>query len=392
MRREAAAAPPRSRKPPTRWLATTARNDRRRCTLAPAHRGEHAAFAERLQWFWANHFTVSLAKGARAAPGLRARRDPAAHRRPLRGSAVGRHHAPGDAALPRQPAIRRAASARRGADRARARRDDETPRITGLNENLAREVLELGTRSAPSGRGPDDGGYTQADVTAFAAVLTGWRIAARSDAATRLRRRLARAGQDRARPQLWRRPAGAAPCSPTWRATPDGALVATAGAPPSPTSRRRAGRSPRGATCRSDGQFAELYRELIASPEAWAEPRSAGRRRRSSSSRGGVLARPCRSWRGACRRCWWPVRSRASARRPRPPPPAGRSRRRLAGPEALWKRLEWARAWATGSARASTRASSPHRLPGPAPGRGDAPADRARRRWCPGPRALADGA
>ncbi len=42
------------------------------------------------------------------------------------------------------------------------------PRITGLNENLAREVLELHTLGV-------DGGYTQADVTAFAAVLTGWR-------------------------------------------------------------------------------------------------------------------------------------------------------------------------------------------------------------------------
>src|SRR5258706_82545 len=52
--------------------------------------------------------------------------------------------------------------ARRGSD------DGVVPRITGLNENLAREVLELHTLGV-------DGGYTQADVTAFAAVLTGWR-------------------------------------------------------------------------------------------------------------------------------------------------------------------------------------------------------------------------
>jgi len=37
----------------------------------------------------------------------------------------------------------------------------------GLNENLAREVLELHTLGV-------DGGYTQADVTAFAGILTGW--------------------------------------------------------------------------------------------------------------------------------------------------------------------------------------------------------------------------
>lgn len=37
----------------------------------------------------------------------------------------------------------------------------------GLNENLAREILELHTLGV-------DGGYTQADVTAFAKILTGW--------------------------------------------------------------------------------------------------------------------------------------------------------------------------------------------------------------------------
>jgi uncharacterized protein (DUF1800 family) len=40
---------------------------------------------------------------------------------------------------------------------------------TGLNENLAREILELHTLGV-------DGGYTQADVTSFAAVITGWSI------------------------------------------------------------------------------------------------------------------------------------------------------------------------------------------------------------------------
>ena len=37
----------------------------------------------------------------------------------------------------------------------------------GLNENLAREILELHTLGV-------DGGYTQADVTSFARILTGW--------------------------------------------------------------------------------------------------------------------------------------------------------------------------------------------------------------------------
>jgi uncharacterized protein (DUF1800 family) len=51
------------------------------------------------------------------------------------------------------------------------------PRITGLNENLAREVLELHTLGVSDGGAGYGGwgGYTQADVTAFARVLTGWR-------------------------------------------------------------------------------------------------------------------------------------------------------------------------------------------------------------------------
>ncbi|TIS71194.1 MAG: DUF1800 family protein, partial [Mesorhizobium sp.] len=42
----------------------------------------------------------------------------------------------------------------------------------GLNENLAREILELHTLGV-------DGGYSQADVTSFAGALTGWTMAGR---------------------------------------------------------------------------------------------------------------------------------------------------------------------------------------------------------------------
>lgn len=48
----------------------------------------------------------------------------------------------------------------------RAGRDRDPP---GLNENLAREVLELHTLGA-------QGGYSQADVTEFARALTGWTV------------------------------------------------------------------------------------------------------------------------------------------------------------------------------------------------------------------------
>ncbi len=44
----------------------------------------------------------------------------------------------------------------------------------GLNENYAREVMELHTLGV-------DGGYTQSDVTQAARVLTGWTIYPMSD-------------------------------------------------------------------------------------------------------------------------------------------------------------------------------------------------------------------
>jgi uncharacterized protein (DUF1800 family) len=45
-------------------------------------------------------------------------------------------------------------------------------RRRGLNENLAREIMELHTLGVGSG-------YTQADVTSFARILTGWTMAGR---------------------------------------------------------------------------------------------------------------------------------------------------------------------------------------------------------------------
>jgi uncharacterized protein (DUF1800 family) len=52
-----------------------------------------------------------------------------------------------------------------------ARRDPDHPH--GLNENLAREIMELHTLGARSG-------YTQTDVTEFARAMTGWPQAARA--------------------------------------------------------------------------------------------------------------------------------------------------------------------------------------------------------------------
>ncbi len=118
-----------------------------------------APFRERLVWFWANHFTVSTRKGA-VMPCLG----------PYLREAI-RPHATGRfvdllLAVMTHPAmliyLDNAHSF--GPDSPTGQRTHR-----GLNENLARECLELHTITPAAG-------YTQADVTAFAAVLTGWSV------------------------------------------------------------------------------------------------------------------------------------------------------------------------------------------------------------------------
>ncbi len=134
-------------------------------------------FAERLQLFWANHFTVSLAKGS--VRGLVGAFERDAIRPNIAGNfetllwaatthpAMLRYLDNTQSAGPRSSVVAREAR--------RAARLEEGPRVSGLNENLAREVLELHTLGADSARGPRPV-YTQADVTSFARVLTGWRV------------------------------------------------------------------------------------------------------------------------------------------------------------------------------------------------------------------------
>jgi uncharacterized protein (DUF1800 family) len=134
-------------------------------------------FAERLAIFWSNHFTVSMAKAS--ARGLVG----SFEREAILPNIAGRFEDLLRAAT-MHPGMLRYLDNEQSAGpnsqvvlrRARmARNNDEQPgpRITGLNENLAREVLELHTLGAAAARA---GVYSQADVTAFAAVLTGWRV------------------------------------------------------------------------------------------------------------------------------------------------------------------------------------------------------------------------
>ena len=127
--------------------------------------------------FWANHFAVSVDKLLWSASPARFEADAIRPHvlGPLRGHAAGggtRHPAmllyldQAHSIGPDSPASVRERAARR----------------RGLNENLAREILELHTLGVRSG-------YTQEDVTEFARALTGWTLPARCRAASAARPR-----------------------------------------------------------------------------------------------------------------------------------------------------------------------------------------------------------
>ncbi|HEY4941728.1 MAG TPA: DUF1800 domain-containing protein [Rhizomicrobium sp.] len=132
-------------------------------------------FFERLVHFWTNHFVVSGAKpGAITMP-------PSFERDVIRLNVAGRfidmlmasskhpamlfyldnYHSIGpNSKVGKDPSLR-------------APKEQQAfaiPQVAGLNENLAREIMELQTLGVRSG-------YTQTDVTNFARVITGWTIA-----------------------------------------------------------------------------------------------------------------------------------------------------------------------------------------------------------------------
>lgn len=137
-------------------------------------------FAERLVLFWANHFSVSINKGqVRGLAGALEREAIRPHiagkfetllRQGSMHPAMVRYLDNNFSTGPHSRAVERQ-SRKAGAE------DMRKKRSTGLNENLAREIMELHSLGVANGGGAYGpwGGYTQADVTAFAAVLTGWR-------------------------------------------------------------------------------------------------------------------------------------------------------------------------------------------------------------------------
>ncbi len=144
-------------------------------TLAPLFRAEAmaqlnfaattpAGFRERLVWFWANHFSVSALQN-NAGPFIG----------PLLREAI-RPHVTGNftdmlLAVESHPAMLRYLDNFNsiGPDSAVGLRTGR-----GLNENLGRECMELHSVGLAAG-------YSQADVTSMAKILTGWSIGKSGD-------------------------------------------------------------------------------------------------------------------------------------------------------------------------------------------------------------------
>ena len=128
-----------------------------------------APFRERLALFWANHFAVSAEKqpiGAIAGLYIdeAIRPNLVGNFRDLLRAAI--QHPAMLLYLDNQTSI--------GPGSLLGSRANQGNRRAGLNENLAREILELHTLGV-------DGGYTQDDVIEFSKALTGWSVGGQAD-------------------------------------------------------------------------------------------------------------------------------------------------------------------------------------------------------------------
>ncbi len=228
-------------------------------------------FVERLVHFWSNHFAVSVDK--LLIVGLASGFEVDA----IRPNVLGRFEDLLLAAV-RHPAMLLyldqaqsigpgSTAGRRAAERRQQRR--------GLNENLAREILELHTIGVRSG-------YTQNDVTEFARALTGWTLPPedadeRAEASgttfrfapalhepgarTVLGRSYADSGEQQARAIL--HDLATAPATARHIATKL-ARHFVADDPPAALVQRLAD-----TFMQTDGDLTRVYRELVAQPHAW---------------------------------------------------------------------------------------------------------------------------
>jgi uncharacterized protein (DUF1800 family) len=149
--------PPRANNPAAAALQQVYRDEAKARIDAALNAG--IGFAERLTWFWSNHFCVSVAKnGVRPLAG-------AYEREAIRPHVLGRF-ADMLMAVETHPAMLIYL------DNARSIGPNSPAGLNrgrGLNENLAREILELHTLGVRTV-------YTQDDVTSFAKILTGWTV------------------------------------------------------------------------------------------------------------------------------------------------------------------------------------------------------------------------
>ena len=231
-------------------------------------------FVERLTQFWANHFAVSADKSV--VPALAGSYEREAIRPYVLGNfndmllATERHPAMLlylDNQLSMGPDSLTARNiARRNPDRK-----------SGINENLARETMELHTVGV-------DGGYTQTDVTVFSEVLTGWSIAGPDGWRTGAQpgtflfrapmhepgskvvmgRRYPDNGYDQGVAVL--RDLASRPATARFIATKLARHFIADDPPPAAVARMAA------AFADSGGDLPTVYRALIASPEAWEHP------------------------------------------------------------------------------------------------------------------------
>jgi len=237
--------------------AVQARSDAALQTQAP--------FVERMVHFWSNHFCVSIDNQPVTAYAGSFERDA------IRPHVLGRfedmamaveHHPAMLIYLNQNQSI--------GPNSLAAQRGDPAKR-RGLNENLAREIMELHTLGVRSG-------YTQADVTEFARALTGWAVSgAESNAPGTflfrdrqhepgsrqiLGKTYHQAGEHQARAALG--DFTHAPATATHIATKLARHFAGDTPPPAMVARLAS------AFTGSGGDLPTLYKALIDSPEAWA--------------------------------------------------------------------------------------------------------------------------
>ena len=369
--RQAAARPADARAAKADLLAQVQADMRARLQTAATSR---RPFAERLALFWCNHFTVSLGKAS--SQGLVGAYEREAIRPHIAGRladllqaavthpAMLRYLDNHLSAGPQSTLVQRLRW-RSAAAVAAGRTAEAPPRLTGLNENLAREVLELHTLGVTGGGGAYGpwGGYSQADVAALAAVLSGWR-GPRPAAAAAQAHAEATSAPD-AYPDFdsaWHQPGPKTVLGRVYPAGPQALTALLADLAREPAMHRHvatqlarhfvADQPAPALVARlasslkdTDGDLTALYQVLIAAPEAWA---SAPEKLKTPEAFVISSARLLGLGERLTQRAADAGLAALGQRPQSATSPAGWSD--LAadwlGPEAVWQRVEWAVQWA----------------------------------------------